>query len=726
MGIFGTSESEESALRAAATASSQTPLGSMARSALSRSALSNSALSNYETASSKTPRGSMSRSALSHYETASEFSSQDFTDNESLPQQTISDDVHHEEDDDTTIQNLNTDNVDPVALHRPSGDADADVDVDVDVDADYVVPMPVNDSFDPSSMTENELNRIMTTPSTNHQAESLRRSISRSRTHGEYIDPNDLEWDGPDDKENPYNWPSWKKWFVTLVTAYTCLCISLGSSLYVEGVPGIMAKMHISQTLGLSGLTFYLIGLALGPVFAAPLSEMIGRRNIYITSFPFSMLFTMGVGLSQNIRSILILRFFTGLIASPPMSIAGGTISDIWGNSPVDIAIAMAFFCVAPFLGPVIGPIVGGFAVDTHGWRFTMWVSLIFSGAVLPLLLLCPETYKLAILKRRAKKRGIKLVETTIDFAYLKQTVQNNLVRPLEMLFVEPIVGLTSIYIAFVFAVLFGFFEAFPIIFIGVYKMSGGVQGLPFIGVGVGLIIGVLVYVLDIKWRVRKAKKAAIQAAIEKQKRIEAGEVIEEKQPAQQWVAPEKKLSTAAIGAVFLPISLFWLGWTSRRSIHWISATLSGVPFGFGLIWVFFGVVLYYSLSFPPAYVASALAANNFLRYIMASVFPLFIVQMYDKLHIDWATSLLAFIALAMVPIPLLFMKYGAKLREHSKYGYVAYFKKMAQAKAAAEATNNNTVVASDESSQYATQKNAGSESDQVDENLETDIADKV
>lgn len=679
MGFFGTSENEEAALRAAAASNDVDPSASTSTSSFRQSV-----------------------SGLSHYETASEFSSQDIHSHQSIPQETIlAAEDHLQGEDDSTVQNFDTDKLDPQITHSRH-----------DEDADYEVPEPHLEDFDPTDMTEDELNRIMTTQT--HQSETLRKSITRSRTHGEYIDPSDLDWDGPDDKENPFNWSKTKKWFITAVTAYSCLCITLGSSLYVEGVPEIMVKMGVSQTLGLSGLTFYLIGLALGPVIASPLSELIGRRNIYITTFPASMLFTMGVGLSQNIRSILILRFFAGLIASPPMAVSGGTISDLWGNSPLDMALAMAFFCLAPFLGPVIGPIVSGFGVEAHGWRFTMWLSLIFSGFILPFLLICPETYKLAILKKRAKKRGIKLIEPEMNFAFFVDMVQTSLVRPLEMLFVEPIVGLTSIYVAFVFAVLFGFFEAFPIVFRGVYKMEVGVSGLPFIGVGVGLIFGVFLYIFVVD----KTKKAAIA----KQQRIAAGNQVEEEEEVPPWVAPEKKLFNAAVGAIFLPISLFWLGWTSRESIHWIVPVLSGAPFGFGLVWVFFGVVLYYSLSFPPAYLASALAANNLLRYVLASVFPLFTVQMYEKLHIDWATSLLGFIALAMVPIPFMFMKYGAKIRAHSKYGYVAHFRKMAAAKAAAEKTTAAAkIVESDESGQVSN-GNASFDS----EHALNDVHDKV
>lgn len=466
----------------------------------------------------------------------------------------------------------------------------------------------------------------------------------------------DLDFDGPDDPANPFNWPTWKKWFITLTTSNACLCISLGSSLYVEGVPEIMVSFGSSQTLALAGLTLYLVGLALGPVIAAPMSEVMGRRLIYVTTFPASMLFTMGVGLSQNMRSILVLRFMSGLLASPPMSIASGSISDLWANDPKDMYAAVGLFCLAPFLGPVIGPIIGGFVAENKSWRWTMWVSLMFSGAVLPCLLLCPETYKPAILKARAKKRGIALVEETFS---LKEALIAYLLRPIEMLFVEPLVGLSSIYIAFVFAVLFGFFEAFPIIFRGVYTMGTGVSGLPFLAVGIGLSAGVAVFIIMSNINFNKAEKSTEPKVHDPD-------------------APEKSLSIAQVGAFLIPVGLFWLAWSSRKLVHWIVPTLAGLPFGFGLVWIFLGIVLYYSWSFPPAYVASALAANNLIRYLLASVFPLFTVQMYQKLHIGWATSLLGFIAVAMVPIPFAFRKYGRKLRGISKYGYAAAMKKKA------------------------------------------------
>lgn len=203
--------------------------------------------------------------------------------------------------------------------------------------------------------------------------------------------------------------------------------------------------------------------------------------------------------------------------------------------------------------------------------------------------------------------------------------------------------------------------------------MDAGVSGLPFIAVGIGLILAVLFYIV-----MDKLVYFPKNADGTRGKRDENGNFV--------WDAPERKLFLGKVGAVCLPISLFWLGWTGKRSVHWIAPTLAGVPFGFGLVLVFLAVVNYFAMAFPPMSVASAMAANNLLRYILAAAFPLFTIQMYEKLHIGWASSLFGFIALAMVPVPWVFEIYGPGFRARSKFGYHAYFKKLAEDKAAKEA----------------------------------------
>ena len=140
-------------------------------------------------------------------------------------------------------------------------------------------------------------------------------------------------------------------------------------------------------------------------------------------------------------------------------------------------------------------------------------------------------------------------------------------------------------------------------------------------------------------------------------------------------------LLPAKIGAPLLPIALFWQAWTAKNSVHWMAPIAAGAPFGMSLMLIFYSVLLYFTYSYPPIILASALAANNLARYVLASVFPLFTVQMYQNLGVDWASSLFGFIAIAMMPIPWIFTKYGPYLRKASK------FNKQAAAQAAASST---------------------------------------
>ncbi|CCF55847.1 hypothetical protein KAFR_0A04120 [Kazachstania africana CBS 2517] len=490
------------------------------------------------------------------------------------------------------------------------------------------------------------------------------------------IDPATLDWDSPLDIDNPHNWPTWKKWYTTMASACMCLVVTMGSSLYVSSVTELVMRYGIDRTLALSGLTFYLLGLS--TVIGAPLSEVFGRKPIYLISLPLSCLCTMGVGLSNgHMRIILPLRFLAGVFASPALSIGSGTILDIFDVD--EVSVAMTFFCLAPFMGPVLAPIMGDFACAARGWRWGSWIQLLASGLVYPFIILMPETHKGIILQRRAKKRNLNLIKPTKEDRknFLKITMTITVFRPLKMLTVEPIVLVFSIYVAFIFAVLFAFFEAYPVIYQSVYMMSSGVSGLPFLGIGIGLWIGSLFYILlDRKLLFPKAPEGTPELENPTSKRVQPYRGHRDPETNQLLpLIPEQLLLPCKIGAVALPVALFWQAWTARTDVHWMAPIAAGVPFGFGLILIFFSVIMYFSACYPPLVVASTLAANNLLRYVMSSIFPLFTIQMYEKMKIKWASTLFALICIVMVPIPWIFERYGKKLRRRSMFGYAAMMK---------------------------------------------------
>lgn len=130
----------------------------------------------------------------------------------------------------------------------------------------------------------------------------------------------------------------------------------------------------------------------------------------------------------------MICRFICGFFASAPLTLAGGTISDIWDNEERGFAIAL--FAAAPYGGPVLGPIVGGFVGETVGWRFIFWVSMMFAGGMFVFMATIPETYAPVLLKRRAHKlrqqTGDKNICTEQELfkVPVSQMVVETLVRP--------------------------------------------------------------------------------------------------------------------------------------------------------------------------------------------------------------------------------------------------------------------------------------------------------
>lgn len=210
------------------------------------------------------------------------------------------------------------------------------------------------------------------------------------------------------------------------------------------------------------------------------------------------------------------------------------------------------------------------------------------------------------------------------------------------MLFTEPILFLLSLYMAFIYGILYLDFTAYPVVYKESRDWPPGIAGLSFLGICVGMTIATLgsPYV----------------------NRIHGIYVRRLGGP-----QPEARLPHLVVISWLIPVSLFWFAWTATPSIHWISGIIAGAPFGFSLIMLFLGITSYLTDCYGQ-FGASALAANAVLRSLFGAVFPLFANDMYDALGVSWATSLLGFVALAMTPLPWLFYRFGPQIRAKSKY----------------------------------------------------------
>jgi len=223
------------------------------------------------------------------------------------------------------------------------------------------------------------------------------------------------------------------------------------------------------------------------------------------------------------------------------------------------------------------------------------------------------------------------------------------------MLLTEPIVGFYSLYTAFNFAVLFAFFAAFPYTFESVYQFDRGHTGLVFLGIGTGCFLAVALFITIDRLTYRKRTQQARAAGFEGP------------------IAPEYRLYPAMAGSVLLPMGLFCFAWTAKPSVHFMVPIVATVPFACGNLMIFGSAALYLVDTYGPMSGASALAGNNLLRYTLGAVFPLFTLQMYRTMGIDWATSLLGFIAVCLMPIPWILFKFGKGIRAKSGYDTIKF-----------------------------------------------------
>ncbi|KAI0032060.1 putative caffeine resistance protein 5 [Vararia minispora EC-137] len=486
-------------------------------------------------------------------------------------------------------------------------------------------------------------------------SDSLRIDGHKNRASIERAEPGTdhflVGWYSDGDLDNPQNWSQGKKLWILFQTCFFTWSIFIGSSIYTAGLTDVEEKFGVSDVAATLGLTCFVAGYGIGPMLWAPLSEIpqVGRMPIYIGTLIVFVLFQVPTALARNFGMLLAFRFLTGFFGSPVLANGGATIADIYNAQHRTYAITM--WGLVASLGPIVGPLVGGFAAAAKGWTWTIWEIMWLSGfALVFLFFFFPETSPSNILYRRAHRlrkatRNQNLrSQSELDAAdqNFSEVITDALVRPITLNFLEPIVLALNLYIALVYALLYLWFESFPIVFIGIYGFSESTVGLSYLGILVGALVVTPVFFVYLKY-------------VQEPMHSENGSL-----------KPEARLPVAIICAFVLPICLFWFGWTSRSDVPWIVPVIGSSLFGFSVLPIF-NVVLNYLADAYPQYAASVLAGNDLMRAAFGAAFPLFARAMYHRLGVGWASSLLGFLACAFIPIPIILFRYGERIRLASR-----------------------------------------------------------
>ncbi|KAI6032653.1 major facilitator superfamily domain-containing protein [Pisolithus orientalis] len=449
-------------------------------------------------------------------------------------------------------------------------------------------------------------------------------------------------------EHDPRQWSERKRWMIALIIWNLIAPIDMAITFY-SGVQGqIQDQFGTSNTIATLGVGLYNLGGVFGVLFGGPLSELYGRRPIYVVSSICFAVFSLGATLSPNISTLLVCRGLMGLLGSPVFSIYGGSVADLF--MPEERGPVVALFTLVLQGAPTIGPVPSSFLGPFLPWRWLLGFITIWGGVVgAATILFVPETEPKAIRRKIAKAEG--MVPDVKEIKSSKAKVWSKaLLTPITMLRNEPIIIWTTLYHSFVYGLLFLLLEAFPHIYDSHYSMSREQAGLVFIAPFIGNVLGVLIY-----FGYYKPQYEARQRVIQ----IESGGKSE--------IEPEARLPGVILASLVIPLGLFWLTFSAHPDIHYFFPIVSGVPIGMGMTLLQLSLFNYY-IDLYPTMSASAIAANSAVRGLVATVLPSVGLPLYTSLGIRNANVLLACVSCIGLPTSIILYVFGRRLRATSRW----------------------------------------------------------
>ncbi|KAM0547566.1 hypothetical protein ACHAPJ_010310 [Fusarium lateritium] len=360
----------------------------------------------------------------------------------------------------------------------------------------------------------------------------------------------------------PREWPAWYRAMSLVFISFATLVVIMASTAYAIGTPGMAKDFAIQDKTTLTlGVSTYLFGLSIGPLVLAPLSEMYGRRPVYIVSlFSFAILLIPSA-VAPNLATILITRFMAAFMGSVVMSSAPGTLNELADEETKTMYFSV--WILGAVNGPVVGPVFAGIIFQYAGWRWIHWflVFLAFTSCIA--MATIPETHGAVILRRRCeemKKHDDRYWCAHSQTIAFSERLKTSMIRPLAMAFTEPICLFWDLFVAIIYAILYLCIVGYPIVFSQIRGWSPAVANLPLLAFGFGAIVAILA-----DPPLRRLMKAL--------------------SPPDTKASPDATLPIIIAASILLPIGQLLFAVSAAPPNSAVVPILAGVPLGIGNIW---------------------------------------------------------------------------------------------------------------------------------------------
>ncbi|KKY15130.1 putative mfs multidrug resistance [Diplodia seriata] len=454
---------------------------------------------------------------------------------------------------------------------------------------------------------------------------------------------------------NPYEYSRKIKWTITFFVALAAMAAPTGSAIVLPALNDIAADLDTTPTITNMSVAFYMLAMAIFPLWWSSFSETLGRRTIYLSSFVLFVLWGVLSAVASNISMLIVMRVLSGGASASVQAVGGGTIADIWEVR--ERGRAMGIFYLGPLCGPLIAPIVGGALAEGLGWRSTQWFLVIYGAVVwICICFFLPETLRrtknvVAEAEKEAAKTtaaaanddplagsstaeeveaaagGLEKPTTNTGTAQrpslqrmsTRQSVQRATTKWLlvaRRCFVDPLRIILYLRFPAIFLVVSYATIAFACLYVlnisieatfshAPYGFATVVVGLLYIPNSLGYIAA---SVFGGRWIDSIMRREAARA-----NRVDpaTGRL--------QFLPEDRMRENAWLGAVLFPAALVWYGWTAEEGVFWLAPMVANFFFGVGSMLIF-AMATTMLTEFMPKKASNGIALNNFVRNIFSCV----------------------------------------------------------------------------------------------------------
>ncbi|KAL0089338.1 major facilitator superfamily domain-containing protein [Phycomyces blakesleeanus] len=452
-------------------------------------------------------------------------------------------------------------------------------------------------------------------------------------------------------------------------TILLCLAIlvstgGLSSTIYFPALPQIETDFNSTPILATLTAAMFILFMGIAPIFWAAFSDHYKIRRLpnmlSMVVFTFS---SLGAVFVTNIGGLIALRCIQSIGSSCVQAVGAGVIADIY---PLEQrGAAFGKFFLALFIGPLLGPILGGFLVMSDAsWKATFWFTFAYGIAIIIFcFIFLDETY------RDNAKFDLQLpMQNTRESDTLSTTgtvlsespspksaevlenvpVKPKRINPIAPLFLlrHPFIFMPSFCGAVAFGGMFAVETMIPIVYTENYGFPAWKTGLSYLGAGVGNVLGTVMssYISD-------------RAVLRAREKRGGREVVEDRLTPNLWIA----------GFLFMPLGLLLFGWMAERNMSVWACIIGFGCQSFGMNQIMSATAAYI-VDALPGQGASASAAANMMRMVMACILTIIVSPMMDSIGTGWTTVFLAGLSWFSMIILVIVVIYGERLRKWSGF----------------------------------------------------------